>query len=151
MYNRYYTEHAKLSKQTDQVNQQFDGQDPLQLASHFFALLKMTEIMVEEFKTEFPQEYEKDVNSKVALRSGFRAYKSENLDYFLEHHDQYPLTIVLFYDSEQMWDNVMRSLAVKILDVFVYKYDKKLAKGNFNFKVSKDDKLVDGVNQSTFD
>jgi hypothetical protein len=47
----------------------------------------MTEIMVEEFKTEFPDQFENDVNTKMSLKSGFRAYKSENLDYFLEHHD----------------------------------------------------------------
>lgn len=60
----------------------------------------MTEIMVEEFKSEYPEQWESDVNTKMGLKSGFRSYKSENLDYFLEHHDLYPLTLVLFYDSE---------------------------------------------------
>lgn len=43
--------------------------------------------MVEEFKTEYPEQWESDVNTKMGLKSGFRSYKSENLDYFLEHHD----------------------------------------------------------------
>jgi len=68
------------------------------------------------------------------LKSGFRAYKSESVDYFLEHHDQFPLTVVLFYDSELLHENVMRSLTLKILDVFVYKYEKKFLKGNFNIR-----------------
>ena len=68
------------------------------------------------------------------LKSGFRAYKSESVDYFLEHHDQFPLTVVLFYDSEQLHENVMRSLTLKILDVFVYKYEKKFIKGNFSIR-----------------
>lgn len=59
----------------------------MQIASHFFALLKMTEIMVEEFKTEHPDQFESDVNTNMALKSGFKAYRSEGLDYFLEHHD----------------------------------------------------------------
>ena len=94
----------------------------------------MTEIMVEEFKTEYGEQLESDVNAKQSLKSGFRAYRSENMDYFLEHHDQFPLTIVLFYDAERFKDSVMRSLTVKILDVFVYKYEKKFTKGNFNVR-----------------
>ena len=70
----------------------------------------------------------------MALKSGFRAYRSENLDYFLEHNEQFPLTIVLFYDADLLNEAVMRSLTVKILDVFVYKYEKKFAKGNFNVR-----------------
>lgn len=81
--------------------------------------------MVEEFKSEYPEQFENDVNTKMALKSGFKAYKSESLDYYLEHHDQYPLTLVLFYDSEELNDNMMKSLTVKLLDVFVYKYEKK--------------------------
>ena len=81
--------------------------------------------MVEEFKSEFPEQYENDVNTKTALKSGFRAYKSESLDYFLEHHDTYPLTIVLFYDCEIFDEKIMKNLTLKILDVFVYKYEKK--------------------------
>jgi hypothetical protein len=72
----------------------------------------------------------------MSLKSGFRAYKSESIDYFLEHHDQFPLTVVLFYDSGLMNENIVRSLTLKILDVFVYKYEKKFLKGNFNIRSS---------------
>ena len=57
----------------------------------------MSEIMVEEYKQEFPDDT--DPNTKAAFQSGFRSFKSDSLDYLLEHHDTYPLTIVLFYDS----------------------------------------------------
>ena len=60
----------------------------------------MSEMMVEEFKTQNPSQVENDVNTIQALKAGFKSYKSESLDYFLEHHDKYPLTLVLFYDSE---------------------------------------------------
>ena len=107
---------------------------------------------MEEFKTEFPDQYENDVNSKMGLKTGFKAYKSESLDYFLEHHEQFPLTIVLFYDSEVFNEAIMRSLTVKILDVFVYKYEKKFQKGNFSIKQSaKDSSNINGMNQSSFE
>lgn len=104
----------------------------MQIASHFFALLKMADMMVEEFKSEFPGQLDSDINTRMALQSGFKAYKSEALDYYLEHHDKYPLTLVLFYDSSQMNDVVMRKLSTKVLDVFVLKYEHKFSKGNFN-------------------
>jgi hypothetical protein len=93
----------------------------------------MTELMIEEYKNEHadPSVIENDVNVRMSLKSGFRAFKSESMDYFLEHHETFPLTIVFFYDSDQMQDSIMRSLTVKILDVFVYKFEKKFQKGNF--------------------
>lgn len=87
MYHRYYTEKNKLSKLPEQTNLQFDNVDPIQVASHLYAILNLSKIMVEEFKTEFPSQFENDVNTKMALQSGFKAYKSESIDYFLEHHD----------------------------------------------------------------
>jgi hypothetical protein len=56
VYHRYYTENNKLSKLSDHLNPQFDGVDPIQVASHFFALIKMTEIMIEEFKSEYGEQ-----------------------------------------------------------------------------------------------
>jgi len=70
----------------------------------------------------------------MSLKSGFKAYKSESIDYFLDHHEQFPLTIVLFYDSEQLNENAMRIMTGKILDIFVYKYEKKFQKENFNIR-----------------
>jgi hypothetical protein len=68
------------------------------------------------------------------LKMGFKAYKSESIDYFLEHHDVFPLTLVLFYDADLMNEGIMRSLSMKIMEVFVYKYEKKFNKGNFNVR-----------------
>lgn len=112
--------------------------------------------MIEEFKSEHGEQIlETDVNTRMSLKSGFRAYKSESVDYFLEHHEQFPLTIVLFYDSELFHENIMRSLTVKILDVFVYKYEKKFAKGNYNVRGTTrgigGKSNIGGMGQSTFE
>jgi hypothetical protein len=74
------------------------------------------------------------VNTRMNLKMGFKAYKSESIDYFLEHHDQFPLTLVLFYNADLLNEGIMRSLTIKIMDVFVYKYEKKFLKGNFNVR-----------------
>lgn len=39
----------------------------MQIASHFFALLKMADMMVEEFKSEFPGQLDSDINTRMAL------------------------------------------------------------------------------------
>ena len=106
--------------------------------------------MVEEFKNEVGEQYiENDVNTRMSLRAGFRSYKSEHLDYFLEHHEQFPLSIVLFYDADIMSDIVMRTLTNKIIEVFVYKYEKKFAKGNFQVKCGMSN--IGGMNQTSFE
>jgi len=138
VYSKYYTEGQKFSKQHDQTHLLFDGQDPRQVASHFFALGKMAEMMVEEFKMEFEAQYENDVNTKMALGAGFRSFKSDAVDYFLDHHEKFPLTIVLFYDSQLFSEQIMKGLTTKILDIFVYKYEKKFEKGKFSIKQGKD-------------
>lgn len=116
----------------------------------------MADMMVEEFKAEHPDQYENDVNTKSALNTGFKSYKSDSVDYFLEHHETFPLTLVLFYDSGMFDEGIMRGLTQKLLDVFVYKYEKKLEKGNFNFKANNSDDLSkdgapNGASQSSFD
>lgn len=58
----------------------------------------MTELMAEEYKEEYPDLLEKDPNTRVAFQSGFTGYKSDSVDYLLEHNDTLPLTLVLFYD-----------------------------------------------------
>ena len=84
----------------------------------------MTQIMCDEYKEEFP-DLENDPNAKMAFKSSFSSYKSESIDYFLEHHDTYPITLVLFYNENEISDIVMRSLAAKLLDIFVFKNEKR--------------------------
>lgn len=64
----------------------------------FFNLLKMTEIMAEEYKDEYPEEFERDAATKLAFKQGFQSYSSDSIDYVLEHQDDWPGTLVLFYD-----------------------------------------------------
>lgn len=49
-------------------------------------------MMVDDFKIEYGEKnLESDVNTRMNLKSGFRAFKSEYIDYFLENHDNFPL------------------------------------------------------------
>lgn len=61
----------------------------------------------------------------MAFRDGFTGMKSDSIDYVLEHCAHYPLTLVLFYDQTIYMNSIMKSLAIKILDVFLYKFESK--------------------------
>lgn len=97
--------------------------------------------MIEEFKEEYPEDYKNNIDIQKAFNSGsnaystgFQSYKSDSVDYMLEHHNTFPLTMVLFYDSSVYDDGIIRNLTCKIFDVFVYKYEKKFQVQNFNIK-----------------
>jgi len=49
--------------------------------------------------------------------------KSNSTDNVLENAAHHPLTLVLFYDSEIYLDSIMKNLAIKILDVFIFKFE----------------------------
>ena len=87
--------------------------------------------MGEEYKEMYPNQYHNDPNTWLAFRDGFTGFKSDSSDYILEHCVHHPLTLVLFYDSDIYLDSIMKSLAIKILDVFVYKFEHKFEKGIF--------------------
>jgi hypothetical protein len=72
----------------------------------------MTEIMFEEYKEDYPDALEKDPNTVHAFQQGFTSYKSDSLDYILEHHSELPITLVLFYNSDHFDEHIMRILAV---------------------------------------
>jgi len=61
----------------------------------------------------------------MALKNGLESFKSDSLDFILQHQALYPLTIVLFYDSTIYLEAIIESLASKILDVFLFKFEKK--------------------------
>ena len=71
-------------------------------------------MLAEEYKTEFPGD--KDPNTKASFKQGFRSFKSDGLDYLLEHHDEYPLSFVVFYDSKEFNESIMRYAAVKLFE-----------------------------------
>ena len=56
--------------------------------------------MEEEYKEEFPDD--SDPSTAMAFYTGFQSYKSDSVEYLLEHHDKYPLTLVLFYDGRDL-------------------------------------------------
>lgn len=82
--------------------------------------------MEEEFKEKNAEEYESDPNLKYELSKGLQGYKSAEADYFLEHSEKYPLTLVLFYDSFLFQEKIMQKLAQRLLEIFEYKFEKKL-------------------------
>jgi len=45
----------------------------------------MTEIMYDEYKEEYPEALKNDPNTRFAFEQGFTSYKSDALDYLLEH------------------------------------------------------------------
>jgi hypothetical protein len=90
----------------------------------------MTEIMHEEYKEEYPEMLDKDPNARMAFQSGFTSYKSDSVDYLLEHNDCLPLTLVLFYDSGTHVEEVMRTLAIRLMDCFVFKNEPRFKKAN---------------------
>src|SRR6056300_1318167 len=97
VYVQYFTESGKLSKEEGYQNMCFDYHDPLKIANQLFAMIKMTEMVAEEYKDEYPEDLETDPNARMAFKSGFKSYKSDSVDYFLEHNDEFPLTLVLFF------------------------------------------------------
>ena len=85
--------------------------------------------MGEEYKEMYPSQYFNDANTTMAFRDGFTAMKSDSTDYILEHAAHFPLTLVLFYDQTIYVNSVMKSLAIKVLDVFLYKFESKFDQG----------------------
>ena len=99
------------------------------MAIKFHALMQITKLMAEEYKEMYPERYQYDPNTKIAFRDGFTEMKSDSTDYILEHCAHYPLTLVLFYDSDIYLDTIMKGLAINILDVFLHKKESFFAQG----------------------
>ena len=73
----------------------------------------------------YPNVCANDPNAKIAFRDGLTNFKSDSADYILEHNAHFPITLVLFYDSSIYLTSIMKNLAIKILDVFVFKFQSK--------------------------
>ncbi len=85
----------------------------------------------DEYKEMYPTDYKRHTPTKIALKDGFRGYQSESSDCVVEHCAHYPITIVLFYDADIYLNSIMRSLAVKILDVFLFKYEARFLEQDY--------------------
>ena len=84
-------------------------------------------MIVEEYKEEYPED--DDPNAQLAFGQGFQGMKSDSIDYLLESHESYPLTLALFYDSADLHDQIARYLSQRLLDIYVLKKEKILKKG----------------------
>ena len=99
------------------------------LAIKFHAIMQITKLIGEEYREMYPERYQFDPSTKMAFRDGFTGMKSDSADYILEHCAHYPLTLVLFYDSDIYLDSIMKGLAINILDVFLHKFEALFAQG----------------------
>ena len=70
---------------------------------------QIANVIVEEYKEEYPED--DDPNTNLAFRQGYQGMKSDSIDYMLESHDEYPLTLALFYDSAELDDEIARYLS----------------------------------------
>lgn len=105
----------------------FDQADPHKIAAIFFSMRQISNVMMEEYKEEYPDDV--DPNTNLAFAQGFQGIKSDSIDYMLESHETYPLTLALFYDSREMDDDIAHYLSQRLLDIYVLKKDKILQKG----------------------
>ena len=95
----------------------------------FHALIQITRMMADEFREMHPHQFTSDPDVKIAFRNGLEGFKSDSVDLILSHNDDFPITIVLFYDSQIYLEKIMANLAEKILDVFVFKFEKQFKEG----------------------
>lgn len=86
----------------------------------------MTDLMYEEYRDEYPEALERDSNAKTAFELGFTSYKSDSVDYLLEHNKELSCSLVLFYSQAETQEQIMRILAFKLMEVFCIKNEKKL-------------------------
>jgi hypothetical protein len=128
---------AKFSKESiDYHNELIDDQDPQDLAYKFHSLMQMTLLMGDEYKEMYPKDLAKDPSTKMAFKLGITSFKSDSADFVVEHYPKLPITIVLFYDSDVYLTSIMRGLALKVLDVFVYKFRDQILHGSLqNFSL----------------
>lgn len=101
------------------------------MALKFHAILQISKMIGEEYKEMYPSQYAKDTQAKIALREGFKGFNSDSADCIVEHCTHYPVTIVLFYDADIHLQSIYRSLAVKILDVFLFKFEMRLIENDY--------------------
>ena len=127
-YSRYFNEKAVLSKEVGYKNITFDQADPNKIAAIFYSMRCIANVIIEEYKDEHPQDT--DPNTRLAFQQGFSGMKSDSVDYMLESHEEYPLTVALFYDSRDMDDTISRYFCNRILDIYVIKKEKILQSGN---------------------
>ena len=86
--------------------------------------MQIARMMEDEFREMYPQ-FEEDPELKMAFRAGMEGFQSDSLDFVQNHNAHFPLTLVLFYDSTLYMTKIMENLAVKILDIFIYKFKKE--------------------------
>ena len=65
------------------------------------------------------------------MRDGLTGFQSDSVDVVIEQAANFPLTLILFYDQDIYCNSIMRSLGNKLLDVFIFKFEKNLLISDF--------------------
>ena len=99
--------------------------DPINLASYFFSNIKLVEAMVDEIRDKLDHV---DELVEAQLQEGFRGLETEGISFVTEKSKKFNLLIALFYNSDVFERKIAEILTNKIIDLFVYKYEKKLEK-----------------------
>ena len=89
----------------------------------------MTAIMAEEYKDEYPEELTNDQATKIALEKNFTSYRSDSIDYVLYHHSDWSGSVVVFYDSRDYEEKLMKMMANRLLDIFYFLTKENLMNG----------------------
>ena len=97
--------------------------DPQQLAYKFLTIIQVTRMLGNEFQEMYPQIYNADPKTKIAIKDGLTGMKSDSADFLMEHSFKYPITLILFYDSDIYLESIMRTLTIKLLDVFIFQFE----------------------------
>lgn len=111
------------------MNDTIDNQSPQDLANHFFTIMQIAKMMGDEYREMYPKDFYNDASTKLAFRDGLTQMSSDSSDNIMEHCAQFPITLILFYDSDIYLPSIMKSLAIKILEVFIFKFEEKFCQG----------------------
>jgi hypothetical protein len=88
--------------------------------------MKLVEEMAEEIRDKLGADVDDLVEAQ--LREGFRGIETEGVSFVVEKANKFHLLIALFYDSDVMERKIAEKLCNKVIELFVYKYEKKLVK-----------------------
>ena len=101
--------------------------DPMNLASYFFANIKMVDMMAEEVakrNTEMSPEAREATQQQLEM--GFTGLETDGNSFVISRSHEFQLLFVVFYNSDRFEKSWAEGLVHKIMDIFTYKYERKL-------------------------
>jgi len=121
--------------------------DPVNLASYLFSNMKLVDEMAEEIREQLGDEADDLVEAQ--LKEGFRGIETEGVSFVVEKSTKFNLLIALFYDSDVFERKIAEKLCNKTIELFVYKYEKKLEKEIVSKKYDSFDSVLTKIYDDT--